>query len=128
MYGKVGSKTAMYVQVVDGDGNPTEASASSSVTVVPIASRSTDVQAVVATAGLVLRGFDVTESAGTAAEASCVLRHRTADTAPALCAPINLDANGCTGPKFFAVPIPCASGVFLEVVTGSVTVVLYTDS
>lgn len=50
----VGGKTALLVQVVDSDGNATEASASSSVTVVPIASRSTDVQAVAATPGLVL--------------------------------------------------------------------------
>lgn len=110
--------------LVSGDVN---SSSAINATVTVIASNSADEQGVAATSGLVLLGFDVTESAGSAAAAEVILRHGTSTAGPMLAAPINLDANGCTGPIFFAYPVACASGIFIDRVSGSSTVVLYTD-
>ncbi len=90
-----------------------------------VASGTTDAQGITGTWNKVLTGFSVAESAAPAAAAEVILRHGTTDAAAMLVAPINLDANGF-GQYVLDPPVVVSSGVYVDRVSGTTTLVLYT--
>jgi hypothetical protein len=76
---------------------------------------------------LILHGFSTAESAGSAGTAEVVIRHGSKSTSPMVCAPINFAADGFGYPTFFPVPIPCPDGIYIHLVSGETTIVLYVD-
>jgi hypothetical protein len=88
---------------------------------------SSDIQAVFPNPKLILRGLTAGESAGSASTAEFVIRHGTKTTDPILIAPANFAADGFMYPTFFNPPIAVPNGIFLDLTSGTVTVVLYID-
>jgi len=76
---------------------------------------------------LVLWGFSMAESAGTASTAEIIIRHGINVQGQELAAPVNFASDGFGYPTFFPVPIPVPNGVYIQRVSGETTVVLYYD-
>lgn len=91
----------------------------------PVASGTADAQGIAAAAGLRLIGFSVAETAATAADAELVLRHGTLATDPILCR-ITLSPDESARDWFGPDGIAVASGVFVDRVTGTSELTLFT--
>lgn len=96
-------------------------------TPVAVAAGTTDVAVVGARRDLRLRGYSISETAGSAAAAEAIIRHGVSNGAPQLVAPINLDANGFGHLWFGSHGIDCPDGIWFERVTGNVSLVVYVD-
>ncbi len=96
-------------------------------TPVAIAAGTTDVAVVGARIDLRLRGYTISETAGSAAAAEAIIRHGASNSDPQLITPINLDANGY-GMFWFGIDgISCPNGIWFERVTGNSSLVVYVD-
>lgn len=89
-----------------------------------VTARTTDIQGFGAATGRRLGGFAVRESAATAAPATVILRHGTADTDTML-VPIELAAGESAREWYGPGGIEVPNGVFIEVAAGEVDVVLF---
>lgn len=76
---------------------------------------------------LVLRGLTAAESAASASTAEFTLHHGVSASAPRILAPANFAADGFLYPTFFPDPLPVHEGLYLNVVSGTVDVILYID-
>jgi hypothetical protein len=76
---------------------------------------------------LILWGFSMAETAGTAATAEIVIRHGITVAGDMLAAPVNFASDGFGYPTFFPMPIQVPNGIFLQRVSGETTVVFYYD-
>lgn len=90
-----------------------------------VASGTADTQGVAAAANLRLCAFSVTEDAGSPAVARVRLRNGTADTDPEMF-DIQLSASQSARMQFFPTCIPAHSGVFVDRVSGTTRLTLYT--
>lgn len=88
-----------------------------------VASGTTDVQAVAAAVGLRITGYAAQE--GAAGTATAVLRHGTSAAGTPI-AYISLASGGMTTQYLGDRGVGCSSGLFLERITGTMTVTVYT--
>lgn len=90
-----------------------------------VTSGTSDAQGVAATANLRLIGFSCRENAGSPAAAEFILRHGTADTAPAI-AFVKLAASGSVTQWLGFGGIGCPNGIFVDRVSGTTHISLWT--
>lgn len=95
------------------------------ITITAVAAGTAGTQGVSATANMRLMGFVVRESAGTPAVATLNIRHGTTNSDTVL-APISLVASTTIPAWFGNMGIPCASGLYVDRVSGNTTVTFYT--
>lgn len=96
------------------------------MTATPIASGTTDAQAVAATLGLRLMGYSVKENAGSPDVATLVVRNGTTSGDTAI-VNINLAASGSDTQWYGPQGVPVDAGVFIDRLTGESTIVVYTQ-
>lgn len=94
-------------------------------TITPVASGTADVQGIAAAANTRLVGWSITEDAATAAAAEVILRHGTLVSDPII-AQVNLAANESIRDWFGPDGIGVANGVFVDRVSGTTALTLFT--